>query len=181
MKKITLVSKILQVVFWIVMICLPILNLLFWLYFDDFRSLGFGDRIGGIDLRSIPLQLPLPLSAKMFALAAGILTLAVDMTIAYLLIKLFRLYAAGRIFTADNVKFIRWIGYTILIGQAISPVHQALLTLALTFPNPPGHKMIAIGVGNQNLFAIVSAVIIILVAWIMDEGRRLQEEQALVI
>ena len=181
MKKIALVSKILQVVFWIALISLPILTVLFWFYFEDLKAFGFSDRFGGIDLNSLPLQLPLPLSARFFAMAASALPLAVDMVIVYLLIKLFNLYARGKIFTANNVRLIRWIGYTILIGQAISPVHQALLTLALTISNPPGQRMISIGLDNQNLFAIVSAVIIILVAWIMDEGRRLQEEQALVI
>jgi hypothetical protein len=181
MKKITLVSRILQIVFWIALVCLPILTVLFWVYFEDLMAFGFSDRVGNINLTSLPLQLPLSLSTRLFAMAASVLPLAINMVVVYLLIRLFRLYARGSIFTADNVRFIRWIGYMILIGQAISPVYQALLSLALTVGNPPGQRMISIGADNQNLFAIVSAVIIILVAWIMDEGRRLQEEQALVI
>jgi hypothetical protein len=55
------------------------------------------------------------------------------------------------------------------------------MTLALTFNNPPGQRMISIGFSSTDFSEIVTALMIIVVAWIMDEGRKLKEEQALVI
>ena len=72
MKKITLVSRILQIVFWIALVCLPILTVLFWLYFENFTALGLSDRVGGINLNSLPLQFPLPTRSPAARNGAGV-------------------------------------------------------------------------------------------------------------
>ncbi|PIR17867.1 MAG: hypothetical protein COV46_02430 [Deltaproteobacteria bacterium CG11_big_fil_rev_8_21_14_0_20_49_13] len=41
--------------------------------------------------------------------------------------------------------------------------------------------MIRMGLSGMNLFSIAIAVMIIIIAWIMDEGRKLKENEAYTI
>jgi hypothetical protein len=99
------------------------------------------------------------------------------------LIKLFRLYAQGDIFTADNVRQIRQIGITVLlipalwllgviapllVGVAAYEAGSTTTTFMMILPSTPFDEVIA-------------GTIIIVISWIMDVGRELREEQDLVV
>lgn len=99
----------------------------------------------------------------------------------YFLIKLFQLYERTEIFTLRNVTYIRNIGYAMLVKQLLNPVYQGLITGALTFNNPHGYRYATIGFGSTDLIAIVTALIIILVSWIMAEGCKLNDEQKYIV
>ncbi|MCP4221111.1 MAG: DUF2975 domain-containing protein [bacterium] len=43
--------------------------------------------------------------------------------------------------------------------------------------NPPGQRILRIGFGSDDITKLVIGLLIILVSWIMNEGRELQEEQ----
>lgn len=181
MNKIERVSRVLRMIFRVSLILLPILAMSGWIWFEEFKAIGMMDNVNDVSLSSLNMPSPLPVASKIAAMAATLIPLTIDMFALFFLSRLFGLYAEGHIFTEASVGYIRRIGYTLLIGQGLHPVHQALLTLALTFKNPVGQRMIQIGFGSANLSEIIMAIMIIVVAWIMDEGRRLSEEQALVI
>ena len=94
------------------------------------------------------------------------------------LIKLFGLYSRGKIFTADNVRCIRRIGIVILIYNLLFPLYEMLMTFILTMNNPVGERLVRLGFGGTDIAQIVIAIMIILISWIMDEGRKMEEEQA---
>jgi hypothetical protein len=77
---------------------------------------------------------------------------------------LFRLYERGTFFAARNVNYIRFFGYVLIIEWVVDyhlsdVVHDLILS---TMP-------------------IFAGLLIIFVAWIMDEGRKIQEEQELTV
>jgi len=83
---------------------------------------------------------------------------------AVLLNNLFRLYEQGIFFSARNVNYIRWLGGSAIVGWTIS--------YRLQFLQP------------EMVLSTTSAYVglmLIFVAWIMDEGRKIQEEQALTV
>jgi hypothetical protein len=80
------------------------------------------------------------------------------------LIALFRLYGRGILFAARNVIYLRILGYWIIIDWFIDYQMQSTLhDLALS--STP----------------VLVGLLIIFFAWIMDEGRKIQEEQALTV
>jgi predicted small integral membrane protein len=93
------------------------------------------------------------------------------------LINLFGLYADGKLFNRENVHQIRQIGIIILL-------FPALWVLGLIIPGflPAEGLSRTAMTGGQDPFAelIVGGIIIVL-AWIMDVGRELREEQDLVV
>jgi hypothetical protein len=107
--------------------------------------------------------------------------MAIALFILSMLIKLFSLYAKGEIFSLNNVRYIKNIGYALLIGQIVHPIYQGLMGLVLTWHNPPGHRFASVTFDQVNLGILLVALLVILISWIMAEGCKLQEEQKLVI
>jgi Protein of unknown function (DUF2975) len=93
--------------------------------------------------------------------------------------KLFNLYSQGDLFTPQAVGYIRRIGYTYFLMAVISFFVQ-IVTEKIAFIPKPHHVELS---GLLMQFAISSfpAFLIIFVAWIMDEGRKIQEEQELTV
>ncbi|MFH1137550.1 MAG: DUF2975 domain-containing protein [Pseudomonadota bacterium] len=181
MGKIERLSRALRLAFRLILVLIPLFSLAFWWFFDDFRRLGAVDMLHGVSLGGLNVPAPLPLSGKVLGFVVSAIPTGIDMAVIYLLSRLFGLYAQGEIFSAANVRYIKKIGYTLLLGQALSPVYQALVTTALTFHNPPGQRYIRIGLSSADVSTVTTALVVIVAAWIMDEARKLQDEQALVI
>jgi len=80
------------------------------------------------------------------------------------LFSLFGLYRRGQLFTARNVSHIRALGYFLIINWALDDLMQSSL-----------HDM------DLSMNPIFIGLLVIFIAWIMDEGRKIQEEQELTV
>lgn len=114
-----------------------------------------------------------------FAVAA--VPTAITCAMLYNLAVLFGGYARGEVFTPGSVRRIRRVGVLLLVREALNPFFGAAMTIALTISNPPGHRMVSVGLGSSNLTMLVTALMIIVVAHIMDQARELHEESMLTI
>jgi len=89
--------------------------------------------------------------------------------------KLFGLYSHGELFTSNNIRCIRGIAYSFfLIG---------LETFAYGVPvlrsmRVPGRVPAGVDFG---LGPILAGFLILFIAWIMDEGRKMSDEQELTV
>jgi hypothetical protein len=108
------------------------------------------------------------------------LTWAVGAWFAY---KLFFLYAHGELFSAEIVHCIRRIGFvSILLGleRFVSG-----LAFGVSSHSMVGLPMLYLAVLPVLSLPLLSSVIpgfsIVVIAWIMDEGRKIQEEQELTV
>ncbi len=80
------------------------------------------------------------------------------------MLRLFRLYGRGILFSARNVTCIRFLGWWLIIDWVIDYQMQGLLK-------------------DMNLSStpVFTGFLIIFIAWIMDEGRKIHEEQELTV
>jgi hypothetical protein len=110
-------------------------------------------------------------------LAQMLLGAAVSLKILYHLIRLMVLYARGQLFTASSVAHLRQIGitYAAAVGVWLVPLIGAAPEIAAAqeqwvniLPSCPGG-------------AIVGACLFLFASYLMDEGRKLREEQDLVV
>jgi hypothetical protein len=97
-------------------------------------------------------------------LALALVKAGLNLAAMAMLYALFRLYGRGILFSARNVLYIRFQGYYLILTflvdyQIQSSFHDMALSTTPVF------------VG----------LLIIFIAWIMDEGRKIQEEQALTV
>jgi len=106
-----------------------------------------------------------------------VLSAALSLKVLYHFIRLMMLYANGRIFTAQSVAHIRQVGLTFACSLA---VWLAVLIGA-------GPQIAAAQDQWQNIMpsfpggAVVGACLFLFASRIMDEGRKLREEQELVV
>jgi len=100
----------------------------------------------------------------------------------YYLSQLFMLYAKNIIFSLHNMLLIRKIGYTLVAQVLVSIIiTQPLLSFMLTKDAIPGQLFIQSGVGGDEISNLLIGGIVILISWVMAEGRKLADEQALTI
>jgi hypothetical protein len=183
MLKIQRLSHFLKYVFQLLLILWPILFVMAWIFLSPIDlndPRGFNFKVYFIPNFEKVLH-PISLLTRIEAMAIGFLPLCVDLFIIYSLLKLFSLYEKGEIFSSKNVYYIKRAGIGLLLSQLISPIYQAIITMLLTWNNPAGQRYIAMTFDQFNLSAILIALMIILIAWIMLEACQLKEEQKLTV
>lgn len=188
MNRIQRLSRVLQAVFLLALAGIPVVQLVGWgLVFGQGGGVFNPDSAWQASLLpavlrdSLPALPPITLPIRLAALGASMLPAAMSMLMCAHLVRLFEAYARGELFTADNARHIKLAGLWLLLRQLAEPLHGALLSVLLTLNLPPGQRMISLGMGSLNLLGALAGAGILLVAWIMQEGCRLQEENALTI
>ncbi len=95
--------------------------------------------------------------------------------------NLFALYKEGRIFTLANVACLNDVAKALLWWATASILYQPLFGLAVTAANPPGRHILSLGVGSGEIALFFVAATAVVIARVMDEARRLDEEQSLTV
>ena len=127
-------------------------------------------------------EIELTLTAKMVALLGNLLGSAPYIFGYVLLHKLFSNYQQGKIFTSANPVIYQKLGrLTLINGILIIPLAQCVMVAAATLNNPPGHRYITLSFGTPNLEVILCGLLVIVIAWVMQEGQALQEENQLTV
>lgn len=183
MDKIKSVSWYFRIIFQLLFVFLPVMLAVAWFTSPD-SMVMFG---GAVNMSFIPRSYAglvlheLTNQDRVLGFLCGMIPVLVELYILYALIKLFKLYEKGEIFTLNNVKYIRQIGIGLLLTQIISPIYEALMGVILTWNNPPGFRFLKVTLNQTNIGIIFAAIIVILISWIMREGCKLHEEQQLTI
>lgn len=188
MDRIQKFAKIFRIIFLISFIITPLFTGVIWLSGGEVNFEGepaeLVFELYAYDLDIDPDQLPpfpLPMGTRLLGLSANMLTTGTAMLALWWLFQLFGRFAQGEIFTESTVRYIRYLGWTMIAGIIALPFEEALTTLILTIHNPPGDRVIAIGFESADFEELIVAGIIILVSWIMDEGRKLREADELTV
>ncbi len=127
-------------------------------------------------------EVELSTTAKMWALFGSLLGAAPYIFGYILLHRLFSNYNQGRIFINNNPVIFQKLGRLILLnGILIIPLKEGLMVAAATHTFPPGHRYITLSFGTPNLEVILCGLLVIVIAWVMQEGQALQEENQLTV
>ena len=174
-KRIKVISSLGGRICTVLIFLVPIISALFWIYFNKFypimRALGIE-----IYLLSV-LQQDLSAMARFLGFIVSLLPNIVTIYGIIKLRRLFSLYEKGIIFSKDNVKCFRGIGWA-LIGLVIAnKISMPFLMVVFTSANPPGPRTIALAVNGEDLTTLVLGMAVLLISWAMDEGRRIKEDQ----
>ena len=141
-----------------------------------------------------------------FLIALRILSMAYQIVLCvwyWKLARLFRFYERGLIFGADTIRCIKKLGLLCVIGGLLLSAsaimaHSSFGNLlqqglvAKPTSTTPAITASTITVYQTGFFSfdfgsgfdfglVLAGIVIVLVAWIMDEGRKIQEEQELTV
>lgn len=180
MEKIRRMSLFLKYVFWLVIILIPLSDFIGWMYLDGtgnafIRPEGLGS------FYIAPEIIGIQLFGKMLGFVCSLPLIMLEIFSMWQMIKLFTLYSYGKIFTVENTLCFSRAAWAFLISELVSPVIQIGTTYAATMHNVIGHRVISVGIDNTNLGGILLACVVLAISWVMDEGRKLNEEAELTV
>ena len=126
-----------------------------------------------------PLMMLTP-DVRLLGVVISLLPLAVILYIARLLITLFKNYEQSNILTLANARLIRKLGFSLYLCAASNIIFKTLLSLILTFNNPPHSKLLTVSISGADIQSVVIGSIIILLSWVMIEAQKISEDSALI-
>lgn len=150
---------------------MPVVNAVTWIYINDVPEIMHRNMLPYFAV------IPLPASARLMGFLVTMMPTVVAMSGAYYLMRLFHLYEQGKIFRPSNVQCFKKLSRVLIGWFAVGIIHRSLLSVALTLHNPPGHRIITLDIGSPDLTALLLGGILAVIAWVMEEGRKLQEDQ----
>ncbi|WP_319764266.1 DUF2975 domain-containing protein [Maridesulfovibrio sp.] len=179
MENIKKMSIFLKYAFLLTLIVIPILEFAGWFLFDgNPQSFFISEFLVVID----PDYLSgLTGEQKVFGALVSVPYAALKMYCCWQMVKLFELYSHGRIFTADNSMCYRKAAWALLIGEIVYPFIQSAASYIATMNNAVGERLICVSFDDTNMGNIVVACVVLAISWVMDEGRKLQDEAELTI
>lgn len=96
--------------------------------------------------------------------------------------RLFDLYRRGRIFETENVKcFLRMGRHLLVLAVWDIAFSMPMHSLVLTADNPPGKHTLAFGLSSDHVPVLATGIALVVIAWAMDEGRKLRQDADLVV
>lgn len=180
MQRIRQVSLFFRVLLTLILILMPITQIIGWINAPQsyylFHFIYFNMIPQGYEVLHM-----LSISERLMGFGVSMLPVSIEMFIVYCLIRLFRLYEQGHIFTLDNVRYIRYVGYALFADQLAQVIYGGLMGLVVTWNNPHGHRLAKITFDQTNAGLLLVAFLVVLVSWVMAEGYKLQQEQQLTI
>lgn len=126
-----------------------------------FETLGVGTLLAGFVISMIPVS----------ALIYGLINLR----------SLFRHYSRGVIFSREQAARLRRFALAAMLSVGLQILANSLLSVLLTFNNPPGMRQLAISVSSDQLGTIFLGGVFLVIAWIMGEGSRIAEDNAQIV
>ena len=173
MERIKRASRRLVWTFNFVLILTPIAVVLFWTQVGQQPSLA----------RYLPVTLDenLPTWSRMLGLAVSLVPTSILMYATMQLSKLFRLYERGDIFARDNVRQYRSLGWSLIALGIAKFLNHTALSIVLTIHRPAGQRMLSIGINSDDVFLALIGMVVLTISWVMDEARKIEEEQSLII
>ena len=123
----------------------------------------------------------LPVMNRVLCFAATMLPAGVAMYGFSVLRELFGLYFARELFSERNVSCYHKLGRTLLYWAGAGFLHTTLVSLAVSVGMPQGQRHITVLLDSTELVALFAGAAALVISWVMDEGRGIEEERALTI
>ena len=177
LSKIKKVSKIFHLLLSLYLIVLPLYYIIYWAFINHLPATFIT-----VNIASTPL-IPSPLSGSLQTIGflVSLLPLSALLYAVMNIRKLFSFYRDGIIFSYEHVKIFKETAKALLFWVVLSIVYEAAKSVLFSISNPPGQRVLSVEFTSAEMTTLAAAGIIFVVAWVMDEGRILTEEQQLTV
>jgi hypothetical protein len=191
MNKIQKVSSFLLIGFNILLISIPLMVIIQWLFIDTKIS-SSGDFIQIFHLLEKTIETPegyinlstvhWTLFTKLLAFCSAMLQITPFILSLFVLKSIVKNYHKNEIFSITNALLYRKLGWIFFLNALlIKSLSHTLMVLAVTLANPPGHRYLTLSFGTPNMEALFYGALVIVVSWVMLEANKLHDEQKFII
>ena len=155
----------------------PIVVIFYWLALDTTY-----DILGAMNLFNITAditnftQSPLTTTTRLFGMTASLMLYSIIMYALSVLIQLFKNYENNEIFSLKNSHHYQHLSYCIFYWVVGSIIHNTLISLILSYNNPPGERMIMISFAGMDFVMLLLGMAVLIISWVMKEAYLLADE-----
>ncbi len=175
--KIRRIGKVLYILLSCFLVIVPLYYLLYWVFINHLP-----ETLITVNRPATPLiPHPLPLKLQVLGLFACLFPLAALTYGIWNVRKLFSFYKEGVVFSFEHVKLFKNTAKGLLLWVALSIVYESAKSVLFSLGNPPGSRTLSVGVSSWEITTLMAGGIIFVIAWVMDEGRILAEENELTV
>lgn len=161
----------------ILLVVIPVYYVIYWVFIN-----ALPETLVMVNRSSTGLlENPLPKELQLLGFVVSLLPLS---ALVYGLInirKLFSFYQEGVIFAFAHVTIFRNTARALIGWTVLSILYESVKSILFSMGNPPGQRMLSVTFGSPEMTTLVVAGIVFIIAWVMDEGRILSEEQKLTV
>ncbi|MEM8799485.1 MAG: DUF2975 domain-containing protein [Pseudomonadota bacterium] len=168
-------SRIMSLLCKAAMFILPLFVAISWVFLDDFGPALSGSTGVYVDVAHVSI------TWRLVGFAVSMIPCGLTMYGLWRLSAMFQECAEGRFFSLDAVRGFRGFAWMILIAAALRPIVGAALSVVLTMGNPPGQRQLAIQFGSTELTAVFVGLLLVAIAHILEEGRKLSDDNAQIV
>lgn len=190
MKKIQNLSSYLLITFNILLIAIPLLVAVQWIFIKT-KTTDVGDLINTFRLFERMIETPegyVNLSEidwtpglKILGFSADILSLMPFILSLFVLKSIFKNYQKGEIFNVINAIHYRKLGWLFFLDALlVKSLSNTLMILTATLAKP-GYRYINISFGTPNMESLFYGTLLIVISWIMLEASKLHDDQKFTI
>ncbi len=175
--KIKKVSKLFYILLTGVLIAVPLYYIFYWVFINSLSESFININIEPVpesqNILSIKLQIAgfisslLPLSALMYGV--------------FYTRKLFASFKEGVVFSLEQVVLFKKISKALVLWIVFSIVYEGIKSIIFSFDNPVGERVVSLGVSSSQMGILFISIVVLVIAWIMDEGRIINEENKLTV
>ncbi len=157
------------------LVAVPLIDCALWIFMNDLLT--------PIQHELLPeyVRFPLPPRARFLGWCVSLLPTALFLIAAITLIRLFRLYEKGQIFSGGNVRCFYLLSRILMGWCAVSIIVDPLQSIALTLHHPQGQRILNFGLSSVDLTILFISGVFAVISWVMEEARQIKKEQELTI
>ncbi|MGR6874175.1 DUF2975 domain-containing protein [Pseudomonas sp. HK3] len=123
----------------------------------------------------------LPLQLQMAGFFSSLFPMIILMCVLFYLRKIFSSYKEGIIFSFEHVVLFKKIAKYLAIWVLLTVIYETVKSVLFSLGNPVGERMLTVTFGSEEITVILVSVFIYVIAWVMNEGRVLAEENQMTI
>ncbi len=177
LSKIKKISKNMHLLFSAGLVCIPLYYVLYWFFINDLPQ-------SFINVNTSPVPLvrnELSSGLRLAGFLAGLLPLSALFYIVSGIRRLFAYYQRGEIFSFGHVDLFKKTARGLLAWVFLSMLYDSVKSIIFSAGNPPGSRVVTVSFSTAEMTTLVTGVMVLIIAWVMDEGRVLNEEKELTI
>ncbi|MDE2182598.1 MAG: DUF2975 domain-containing protein [Alphaproteobacteria bacterium] len=119
-----------------------------------------------------------PLPYRLGALACAAVPAGFIVWALWSLHRLFLCYAAGEVFSAGPLKHLTHVAVALFANVIVAFAMQAPISFLLSWPLGHGHREISLAFGSGDVEQLFTAGVMLVIARVMAEARRMADENA---
>ncbi|MFI4938633.1 MAG: DUF2975 domain-containing protein [Candidatus Berkiellales bacterium] len=164
-------SKKIHLLFQVLLFATPLFLIFYWFNVDEALSMG-------INPFGIPENKKVVINglSKAIAFSISLFSTALVMLLFYRLAKLFKNYHNGVVFSEENIQSYKKLGKYLFLFPFVDFISTGLMTVAFSFQNPTGERYLGLTLQMSNMLPIIIGLVIVGIAYVMQEAQRLEEE-----